>query len=166
MEINATIFVTTLSFIAFIFIMNAILYKPVMEIMEKRQKYIDDNKNEADAHHKKAEALIEDKNNKVADAQRKSRDIVASKADALKEEKAKVLDDTKHSVSAYFSEQKQNLAHQKEETSHQMTGDVADLANKLTAKLLGEEVAFESLNEQELNEVMGEIMGEVMRNNA
>lgn len=154
MEINATILVSTFSFLLFIFIMNAILYKPVMQIMEKRQDYIDGNKNEADEHHKKAQTLLEDKDNKVADAQRKSRDIVASKADALKEEKAKVLKDTKDSVSSYFNEQKQNLAQQKDEAATNMKNEVADLANNLTSKLMGEGVGFEPLNEEQIDEVM------------
>ena len=120
MEINATILVSTISFIVFIFIMNAILYQPVMQIMEKRQKYINDNKEEALQHREKAAELVEDRNNKIADAQRKSRDVVAAKADSLKEEKARVLADTKNSVGVYFDEQKQNLAIQKEQALKNM----------------------------------------------
>ena len=148
MEINATILVSAISFIVFIFIMNKILYKPVLEIMEKRQNYIDANKNEAD------EQLLVDKDARVAEAQRTSRDIVASKADAIKEEKSKVLNDTKNSVTSYFSEQKQNLAHQKDEAAANMKHDVADLANRLTTKLMGEGIAFEPVGEQEVEEVM------------
>lgn len=154
MEINATILVSTISFIVFIFIMNAILYQPVMQIMEKRQKYINDNKEEAQQHRKKAAELVEDRNNKIADAQRKSRDVVAAKADSLKEEKARVLADTKNSVGVYFDEQKQNLAIQKEQALKNMRADVADLANRLTTKLMGEGVAFDPLSEQEVEEVM------------
>ena len=154
MEINATILVSAISFIVFIFIMNSILYKPVLEIMEKRQKYIDANKNEADEHRKKAQDLLSDKQARVADAQRKSRDIVASKADALKEEKAKVLKDTKDSVTNYFSEQKQNLSRQREDASLNMKYDVADIANRLTTKLMGTGIAFEPVSEQEVEEVM------------
>lgn len=154
MEINATILVSAISFIVFIFIMNKILYKPVLEIMEKRQNYIDANKNEADEHHKKAQQLLVDKDARVAEAQRTSRDIVASKADAIKEEKSKVLKDTKDSVTSYFSEQKQNLAHQKDEAAANMKYDVADLANRLTTKLMGEGIAFEPVGEQEVEEVM------------
>lgn len=154
MEINATILVSAISFIVFIFIMNKILYKPVLEIMEKRQNYIDANKNEADEHHKKAQQLLVDKDSRVAEAQRTSRDIVASKADAIKEEKSKVLNDTKDSVTSYFSEQKQNLAHQKDEAAANMKYDVADLANRLTTKLMGEGIAFEPVGEQEVEEVM------------
>ena len=154
MEINATILVSAISFIVFIFIMNKILYKPVLEIMEKRQNYIDANKNEADEHHKKAQQLLVDKDARVAEAQRTSRDIVASKADAIKEEKSKVLNYTKDSVTSYFSEQKQNLAHQKDEAAANMKYDVADLANRLTTKLMGEGIAFEPVGEQEVEEVM------------
>lgn len=154
MEINATILVSAISFIVFIFIMNAILYKPVLEIMEKRQNYIDANKNEADEHHKKAQQLLADKEARVAEAQKTSRDIVASKADAIKEEKSKVLNDTKNSVSGYFSEQKQNLAHQKDEAAANMKQDVADLANRLTTKLMGDGIAFEPVGEHEVEEVM------------
>lgn len=154
MEINATILVSTISFIVFIFIMNAILYQPVIQIMEKRQKYIDDNKDEAKQHREKALELVETRNNKIADAQRKSRDIVAAKADSLKEEKARVLNDTKTSVGAYFDEQKQNLANQKEQALKNMRADVADLANRLTTKLMGEGVSFDPLSEQEVEEVM------------
>ena len=154
MEINATILVSAISFIVFIFIMNKILYKPVLDIMEKRQNYIDANKNEADEHHKNAQQLLADKDARVAEAQRTSRDIVASKADAIKEEKSKVLNDTKNSVTSYFSEQKQNLAHQKDEAAANMKHDVADLANRLTTKLMGEGIAFEPVGEQEVEEVM------------
>ncbi len=154
MEFNATFLISAISFIVFIFIMNKILYKPVLEIMEKRQNYIDANKNEADEHHKKAQQLLVDKDARVAEAQRTSRDIVASKADAIKEEKSKVLNDTKNSVTSYFSEQKQNLAHQKDEAAANMKHDVADLANRLTTKLMGEGIAFEPVGEQEVEEVM------------
>ena len=158
MEINATILVSTVSFIVFIFVMNAILYKPVIEIIEKRQAYIDKNKQEADEHQKKAKALIEDRDSKIADAQRKSRDIVASKSDALKAEKAKVLADTKQTVSEYFNEQKENLAKQRKDCSENMKHDIADLANRLTTKLMGEGVAFEPVSEEKLDEIMAEVM--------
>lgn len=154
MEINATILVSAISFIVFIFIMNKILYAPVIEIMEKRQSYIDTNKNEANEHKQKAQQLIEDKDAKIAQAQRKSRDVVATKADALKEESSKILKDAKNSATDYFNNEKESLAQQKAEISSNMKFDVADLANKLTTKLMGEGIAFSPLSENEVEEVM------------
>lgn len=154
MEINATLLVSAISFLVFIFIMNKILYKPVLDIMEKRQNYIDSNKNEAQEHHKNAESLLREKDEKVSQAQRKSRDIVAAKTDALKEEKNKVLNDTRDSAVSYFEEQKQSLAEQKQQTVTNMKFDVADLANRLTTKLMGVGVAFSPLQDNEVEEVM------------
>ena len=154
MEINATILISAISFLVFIFIMNKILYQPVLDIMEKRKNYIEANKTDAQNHKQKAEGLIADKNARIADAQRKSRDIVAAKSDALKEEKTKVLNDAKAGAASYFSEEKQSLVHQKEQTAANMKFDVADIANRLTTKLMGEGIAFEPLNEHEIDEVM------------
>lgn len=158
MEINATILVSTISFIVFIFVMNAILYKPVLEIIEKRQNYIDANKNEANEHQKKAQSLIEDKNERIADAQRKSRDIVASKSNALKQEMTQVINDTKSGLAEYFNEQKELLSKQKNDAIAAMKGDVADLANRLTTKILGVGVPFEPLCEKDLEKTIREVM--------
>ncbi len=154
MEINATILISAISFLVFIFIMNKILYQPVLDIMEKRKNYIEANKTEAQNHKQKAEGLIADKNAKIADAQKKSRDIVAAKTDALKEEKTKILNDARTGAATYFSEEKQSLVQQKEQTAANMKFDVADIANRLTTKLMGEGIAFEPLNEHEVEEVM------------
>ena len=156
MEFNATFLISTISFIAFIFIMNAILYKPVLKVMEERDNYIKANKDAADEHKKHAESLIEDKNNRISEAQVQSRDIVAAKNEAIKEERAKVLADAKNSTEKYFHEQKESLAAQKDDAVYHMTFDVKDLANKLTTRLMGEGVAFDPLSDNEIEEVIRE----------
>ena len=77
MEFNATLLVSAVSFIIFVIIMNQILYKPVLAIMQKRQEYINNNRLAADEHGKHANALLEEKDKKIGEAHRKSRDIVA-----------------------------------------------------------------------------------------
>ena len=89
MEFNATLLVSAVSFIIFVIIMNQILYKPVLAIMQKRQEYINNNRLAADEHGKHANALLEEKDKKIGEAHRKSRDIVAAKTEAIKNEKSK-----------------------------------------------------------------------------
>ena len=43
LEFNATFIVAMLSFIVFITIMNAIFYKPILSVIEKRKDFIDSN---------------------------------------------------------------------------------------------------------------------------
>ncbi len=154
MEINATIFVSTISFLVFIFVMNAILYKPVIKIMEERQNYIDSNKNEAELHDKRSKELIADKDRQISDAHRKSRDIVAAKSEAIKEEKNKALSNTKSEMNAFIEQQKQDLTRQKDEVYFGLKGSVADLANNITTKLVGQGVTFEPLSDNEVDEVI------------
>ena len=43
MEFNATFLATIISFIVFVFLMNRILYAPVLNIMSERKAYINGN---------------------------------------------------------------------------------------------------------------------------
>jgi F0F1-type ATP synthase membrane subunit b/b' len=43
MEFNGTFFVTIITFIVFVFLMNKILYAPILNIMEERKNFVDGN---------------------------------------------------------------------------------------------------------------------------
>ena len=56
-EFNATFIIAMFSFVVFIMIMNAILYKPVLKVINERQTYIDDNLNAAQNSKTKAKSI-------------------------------------------------------------------------------------------------------------
>ena len=56
-EFNATFLVAMLSFVVFIMIMNAIFYRPILNIMRKRDEYINSNYDEAKELSEQAEKL-------------------------------------------------------------------------------------------------------------
>lgn len=154
MEFNATFLVSAISFIVFIIIMNQILYKPILDIMQKREDYINNNKNAANEHGRNAQGLIEDKEKKIGEAHRKSRDIVATKTEAIKEEKGKALNAAKSEMGEFVDSQKEDLNNQKNEIYYRLKGNTADLANNITSKLVGDGVAFEPLADSEVEEVI------------
>ncbi len=154
MEFNATLLVSAVSFIIFVIIMNQILYKPVLAIMQKRQEYINNNKLAADEHGKNANALLEEKDRKIGEAHRKSRDIVAAKTEAIKNEKSKALNGTKSEMSEMLEGQKNDLYNEKNSVYFGFRDNVADIANNITTKLIGEGVAFEPLAAGEVEEVI------------
>ena len=57
LEFNATLLIAMLSFIIFMCIMNLVLYKPMREIVEKREQLLADNANTVNSNHKKIEEL-------------------------------------------------------------------------------------------------------------
>ena len=95
MEINGTIIVSAISFIVFIFIMNSLLYAPILKIVQQRNEYINANKDAAESNKNKADGFLTDKNKKISEHHKKSRDIVAAKVETLKAEKSKLLGRTK-----------------------------------------------------------------------
>ncbi len=154
MEFNATLLVSAVSFIIFVIIMNQIMYKPVLAIMQKRQDYINNNKLAAEEHEKHANELLEDKEKKIGEAHRKSRDIVAAKTESIKNERAKVLNDAKSEVSTMIEAQKNELYNEKNNVYFGFRDNVADIANNITTKLIGEGIAFEPLRAEEVDEVI------------
>lgn len=154
MEINGTIIVSAISFIIFIFIMNSLLYEPILKIVQQRNEYVDNNKDQAVANKNKADGLIEDKNKKITEHHKKSRDIVAATVESLKEEKSRMLGNTKSDMANYFNSKKQAIAGERDNTVDNLAYNVADIANNITTKLVGYGVAFEPLEEDEVKEVI------------
>lgn len=154
MEINGTIIISAISFIVFIFIMNSLLYQPILKIVQERNEYVNGNKDEAAANQNKAAGLIEDKNKKILAQHKKSRDIVAATAESIKEEKSRMLGNTKSEMANYFDSKKQSIAAEKDNTVNNLAFNVADIANNITTKLVGYGVPFEPLSEDEVKEVI------------
>ena len=154
MEFNATLIISAISFIIFVIVMNQIMYKPVLAVMQKRQEYIDNNRLAAEEHEKQANRLLDEKDKKICEAHKKSRDIVAAKTESIKNEKAKVLDNAKIEMSAMLDGQKKELYNEKNNIYLSFRDNVADIANNITTKLIGEGVPFEPLNADEVDEVI------------
>ena len=154
MEFNATLLISSISFIIFVIIMNQILYKPILAIMQERKDYIDNNKSAVEEHKKHAKELIDDKDKKITEANKKSRDIVAAKTEALKEEESRMLSNTRADMGAYFNNRKQSIAEEKDNTVNNLAFNVADIANNITTKLVGYGVVVTPLEENEVKEVI------------
>lgn len=65
MEFNATFLVSVISFIIFTIIMNKIFYKPLENVMDERQKFIDDAKFDALNSNNRADAILKEKEDRL-----------------------------------------------------------------------------------------------------
>ena len=61
MEFNATFLISAISFVVFTFIMNAIFYKPLTEIIEEREKFINKTLDDAKNSQNIAQELLKNK---------------------------------------------------------------------------------------------------------
>ena len=72
-EFNATLIVAMISFVVFMFIMNAIFYRPILNIIKKRDDYINSNYEDSKNFEKSAEEFEKTHAQKMKETQDRCR---------------------------------------------------------------------------------------------
>ncbi|MGN0197171.1 MAG: ATP synthase F0 subunit B [Candidatus Gastranaerophilaceae bacterium] len=136
MEFNATFLVSAISFIVFVFIMNTVLYRPVIRIMEERQAFLDKNEKDTEDANRQAEEFATKKEAELAKARAEAKSIVDNSTEKFKAENKAALD-------KYSSEQKQLTEDKKSELYNEMTSaketlkqSSDDISRMITDKIL------------------------------
>lgn len=136
MEFNATFLVSAISFIVFVFIMNTVLYRPVIRIMEERQAFLDKNEKDTEDANRQAKEFATKKEAELAKARAEAKSIVDNGTEKFKAENKAALD-------KYSSEQKQLTEDKKSELYNEMTSAKEtlkqisdDISRMITDKIL------------------------------
>ena len=136
MDFNATFLVSAISFIVFVFIMNTVLYRPVIRIMEERQAFLDKNEKDTEDANRQAEEFATKKEAELAKARAEAKSIVDNGTEKFKAENKAALD-------KYSSEQKQLTEDKKSELYNEMTSaketlkqSSDDISRMITDKIL------------------------------
>ncbi len=136
-EFNATFLIAMLSFVVFILIMNAIFYKPILNIIRKRDDYIDSNYADSKELLEKAQGLENERNNKITAKQTECRKSFNSAVSELQQNASAKLKEAKDLNKNKVMEEKQKLQQSEFELKEQLKNTVVnDLATSITDKLL------------------------------
>lgn len=139
MEFNATFLISALSFIVFVFIMNAIFYQPVMKIMEERNAFI--NKNEQDAMKANAdsEEISKQKQNELSKVRAEAKVSVDEGSAKFKTENKAVIEtfaaDQKHKTET----EKNKLNNEAINSQPELNQSSENISKMITNKILGVE---------------------------
>ncbi len=136
-EFNATFIIAMLSFVVFIMIMNAIFYQPVLNIIRKREEYINSNYEESTKNDKTAKDLDESRNTQINATQAKCRKDFYTAVNKLQENSAGKIKEAKENNKTIIQTEKDRLLKEEMELQQKLQGSVVeDLANSITEKLL------------------------------
>lgn len=136
LEFNATFIVAMLSFIVFITIMNAIFYKPILSVIEKRKDFIDSNYIDAKNSKDQAELILSNKEKRLEETAKTSKKIILEKTADAEEKSKKLINTAKLQYKEKIDDAKENLKIQKK--SVDMNKSIEDIAESISKKLLGE----------------------------
>lgn len=156
MEFNATFIASVISFIVFTIVMNAIFYKPLDKIVQERQKFIDETNEEAKTKLKKSEAILKDKAKKIEKTKHDAKKVIVEKTDDAKSQKNAITTEAQQKASSTIDTAKADLQRSKEDAQGILTNNVVDLAQSISAKILGEDIAINNVDSEKIQKIMNE----------
>jgi F-type H+-transporting ATPase subunit b len=139
-SIDYTVILQIINFLLLIFILNLLLYKPILGIIEKRQKQFDDSQEEI-------KRLNDDAEKKMLEYEEKSRQAKLAamdlKTQAMAEgtEKAKgIIDAVRGEIPKIIEGFNEKLGKEVEEARKILTGQSQKISKEIAEKVLGRSV--------------------------
>lgn len=141
-EFNATFLVAMLSFVVFIMIMNAIFYRPILNIMRKRDEYINSNYDEAKELSEQAEKLDLKKAETIQQTQNECRTEIKNVVENAQGLASKNVQDARTEVKNEIQLKKDSLVRESEALEGVLKSSVVtDLASSITSKFMSKDLA-------------------------
>lgn len=141
-EFNATFLVAMLSFVVFIMIMNAIFYRPILNIMRKRDEYINFNYDEAKEFSEQAEKLDIKKAETIQQTQNECRTEIKNVVENAQGLASKSVQNARTEVKNEIQLKKDSLVRESEALEGVLKSSVVtDLASSITSKFMSKDLA-------------------------
>ena len=135
-EFNATLLVAMVSFVVFMFIMNAIFYRPILNIIRKRQDYIESNYLESKDFEDKANKYLDTHSKKIAQTQDLLRGELKKEIDEYNKESNSKIEEAKIRTKQIIQEKKADLLRQEQEIKSKIEGSILDtLTQNVVSKI-------------------------------
>ena len=154
MEFNATFLATIISFIIFVFLMNKILYAPILNIIEKRKNFIDENYKSAAQNKDEANALIEKIEDKRNVAKDDARIQYSETIDEFKNQKKQVILEAQKAANEELSASNLELNSISNETKENLKGSMVELANDIVEKIIGYKPEVQGFDNEKIDEIL------------
>lgn len=136
MEFNATFIAAFVSFVVFIIIMNQILYKPINDIVQKRQDLINENNNEANENIAKKEELFAERLEKIKQAHFQAKEKMEKALQDVKNKTNKQLTAAKDEAKNKIETNIQDGISQSKNAKEVLKMEVVNLAQIISDKFI------------------------------
>lgn len=131
---------TLLNTLTVIFVGTKFLFKPIMEMIAKRQKEIDDMYAEADAAKSDAQAMQAEYQAKLNDAQTTSDRIVKEAVARGQAREEEIIRQANAEASAIMDKASADIAMEKKKALNDAKDEISDIAMAIAGKVVGREL--------------------------
>jgi F-type H+-transporting ATPase subunit b len=141
LEIDWTLPVALVSVIVFLFLMNRLLFKPLSEFMERRDRGIEDDLAEARRLRQQAEAALTTYESSLAEARRQMAEEAITTQRTMEAQQRELIEQARGEASQIVTEAQTTITRETEEARVRLADAARNLAQLLVAKLMGREAA-------------------------
>ena len=137
LDINMWFFVLVLNFLALLFILNIVLFKPLLKIFKEREDIVKGSLDAAKDMSNRREETIARMNKELAETRNKAKDVFeALKAEGLQNQK-EVLSKAEAEASQVLEKAKADLKAEAEKARTTLRADVDKFSDEIVRKLVG-----------------------------
>ena len=138
--IDITVIIQIINILILIFVLNAVLYKPVRTVLAKRKEKLAELSNAIDTFKKNAELRKDEINRKLNDARSKAKEEIDKSKSAAQASTAETLAQVRQEVTAGKNDQLSEIQKQFTDAQQQLSGQIESFASEMAAKILGRSI--------------------------
>ena len=139
-SINATLLLTVFNFILLIFVLKAILFKPMMKYLDERSKKIDESLKLAEENKKRAEDMKIEHDQIIMEARTKASEIIDVAAANAARESREIVSEARTKAQDTVESAKDEILMVAERIKQDLRREVASMTVSLAGKVLEREI--------------------------
>ncbi len=147
---------TVISFVLLLFLLKRFAYKPLLDVLEKREKDIRSSIEEAQKTRKEAGELFENYKKQLDAAQAEVKNIIDEGRAIAENVKKEILDKASEEANQVLKQTKEQIEREKERAIIELQGRVADLSVMIASKVIQK-----TLSKEEHLKLVGEHMSKI-----
>lgn len=133
-----SILFTVINILVFAWIMKKLLFQRVMNVINERQKHIEDQFNEAKAKQDAADEKKAEYEKHLSNAKTEARAILDESRERAEKEHAKAVAETEHDIAEMKKKAASDLALEQEQAKKDLQSDISRLALQAARKIMTE----------------------------
>ena len=154
LEFDGTFIFALISFIVFVVIMNLILYRPILKIMDERQKFLDKNKETALQSKQKAADVLKQKDDEILGAKLEASNILTESQNEVKLKRENAIKAKKDEIKEELIKHSDSLKADKSNIKNQLKTEINDFVKMTVSKVLDENIETVDISEERINKAM------------
>ena len=156
MEFNGTFFVTIISFLVFVYLMNRILYSPILNIMSERRSFIDGNYRAARENDEKSDSLTQEREDRLIEAKGEARTRYVNTLNEYKTRKSELIENAHIDANKELENSRMELEKLSNDVKCGLKGSMTNLANDIVEKVIGYRSEVQGFDDEVVNRVLWE----------